>query len=98
MRASNYPCEITLHIDHSPALGARGCRCVPFTLHSKIDPSELAAEGVLRARRLCCLRRETAFSPESAAGSSEAGSYRSPFCASLRRGADRRWGFGASLL
>ena len=40
------------------------------------------------------LRRDTAFSPESAAGSSEAGSYRSPFCASLRRGADRRWGFG----
>ena len=25
------------------------------------------------------MRRETAFSPESAAGSSEAGSYRSPF-------------------
>ena len=45
------------------------------TLHSKIDPSELAAKGVLRARRLCCLRRETAFSPESAAGTSEAGSY-----------------------
>ena len=33
-------------------------------LHSKIDPSELAAKGVLRARRLCCLRRETAFSPD----------------------------------
>ena len=33
------------------------------------------------------------FSPESAAGSSEAGSYRSPFCSSSRRGADRRWGF-----
>ena len=48
-------------------------------LHSKIDPSELAAKGVLRARRLCCLRREeTALNPESAAGSSEAGSYRSP--------------------
>ena len=68
-----------------------------ITLHSKIDPSELAAKGVLRAR-LCCLRRETAFSPESAAGSSEAGSYRSPFCSSSRRDADRRWGFGASLL
>ena len=27
------------------------------TLHSNIDPSELAAKGVLRARRLCCLRR-----------------------------------------
>ena len=26
------------------------------------------------------MRRETAFSPESAAGSSEAGSYRGPFC------------------
>ena len=61
------------------------------TLHSKIDPSELAAKGVLRARP-CSLRRETAFSPESAAGSSEAGSYRSPFCNSSRRGVDRRWG------
>ena len=30
------------------------------------------------------LRRETAFSPESAAGSSEAGSNRSPFCSSSR--------------
>ena len=40
---------------------------------SKVDPSELAAKGVLRARKLCCLRRETAFSPESAAGSSEGG-------------------------
>ena len=67
------------------------------TLHSKIDPSELAAKGVMQAGRLCCLRRETAFSPESAAGSSEARSYRSPFCASSRRGADRSWGFGASL-
>ena len=64
------------------------------TFHSKIDPSELAAKGVLRARRLCCLRRETAFSPESAAGSSEAGSDRSPFCASSRRGADCRWVLG----
>ena len=36
-----------------------------------------------------CLRRETAFSPESAAGSSEVGSCGSPFCASSRRGADR---------
>ena len=70
--------------------------CLP-TLHSKIDPSELAAKGVLRSRRLCCLRRETAFCPESAAGSSEAGSYRSPLCTSSRNGADRRWGFGASL-
>ena len=61
-------------------------------------PSELAAKGVLRTRRLCCLRRETAFSPESAAGSSEAGSSRSPFCASSRRGADRWWGFRARLL
>ena len=39
---------------------------------------KLAAKGVLRARRLCCLRRTKAFSPESAAGSPEAGSYRSP--------------------
>ena len=61
------------------------------TLHSKIDPSELAAKGVLRARRRCCLRRETAFSPESAAGSSDAGSYRITFSTSSMRGADRRW-------
>ena len=78
----------------SECAGADACLS---TLHSKIDPSELTAKGVLRAR-LCCLRRESAFSPESAAGSSEAGSYRSPFHASSRRGADRRWGFGASLL
>ena len=32
------------------------------------------------------------------AGSLEAGSCRCPFCSSSRRGADRRWGFGASLL
>ena len=61
-------------------------------MHSKIDLSELAATMVLRPRRLCCLRRETAFSPESATGSSEAGSYRSPFCSSSRRSADRMWG------
>ena len=83
----------------TPQLSERaGADACLSTLHSKIDPSELAAKGVLRARRLCCLRRETAFSPESAAGSSEAGSYRSPFCSSSRRGADRRWSFGASLL
>ena len=83
----------------TPQLSERaGADVCLSTLHSKIDPSELAAEGVLRARRLCCLRRETASSPDSAAGSSEAGSYRSPFCASSRRGADRRWGFGANLL
>ena len=83
----------------TPQLSERECAdaCLS-TLHSMIDPSELAAKGVLRARRLCCLRRETAFSPESAAGSSEAGSYRSPFCNSSRRGADRGWGLGASLL
>ena len=58
---------------------------MPFNVaQQEIDPSELAAKGVLRARRLCCLRRDTAFSPESAAGSSEAGSYRSPFCVRLR--------------
>ena len=76
----------------SERTGADACLS---TLHSNIDPSELAAKGVLRARRLCCLRRETA--SESAVGSSEAGFYRSPFCTSSRRGADRRWGFGASL-
>ena len=53
----------------SARAGADACLS---TLNSKIDPSELAAKGVLRAKRLCCLRRETAFSPESAAGSSEA--------------------------
>ena len=83
----------------TPQLSERaGADACLSTLHSKIDPSELAAKGVLRARRLCCLRREAAFSPESAAGSSEAGSCRSPFCSSSRRGADRKWGFGASLL
>ena len=41
-------------------------------LHSKIDPSKLAAGAMLRANRLCHLRRATAFSPESMAGSSEA--------------------------
>ena len=38
----------------------------------QIDPSKLAAGAVLGARRLCHSRRETAFSPESTAGSSEA--------------------------
>ena len=37
------------------------------------------------------------FSPEPAAGSSEAGFYRSPFCTSSRRGEDLRWGFGDSV-
>ena len=41
---------------------------------------------------------DCSFSPESVAASSEAGSYKSPFRASSRRGTDRRWGFGASLL
>ena len=74
----------------SERAGADACLS---TLHSKIDPSVLAVRGVFRARRLSCLRRETAFSPESAAGSSEAGSFLLLF-----GGADRRWGFGASLL
>ena len=74
----------------SECAGADACLS---TLHSKIDPSELAAKGVLRARKLCCLRRETAFSPESAAGFSDAGSYSGPFCAFSRKGAYRRWGF-----
>ena len=64
--------EINLHIDHFLALGAYGCRGVPIIVHSKIDPSKLAAGAVLRAKRLCHLRKETAFSPESMAGSSEA--------------------------
>ena len=49
-----------------------------------IDPSELAAKGVLRTRRLCCLRRESAFSRESAAGSSKAGSNGEIFSVLLR--------------
>ena len=66
-------------------------RCGPFNVRP-------AGGGYAASRRrLCCLRRETAFSPESAAGSSEAGSNGSPFCASSRRGADRRWRFGASF-
>ena len=40
--------------------------------YSKIDPSKLAAGVVLQARILCRSRRETAFSPESMGGSSEA--------------------------
>ena len=36
--------------------------------------------------KLCCLRRETAFSPESAAGSSEAGSYTVEILSTLLRG------------
>ena len=72
----------------TPQLSERtGADACLSTLHSKIDSSELAAKGVLRARRLCCLRR---VSPE--------GSYRGPFCSSSRSGADRRWSFGASLL
>ena len=65
-------------------------------LHSKNDYSqisELATELVLRARRLCCLRRETVFSPELVAGFSEAGSNGSPLSSFSRGGADRRWGF-----
>ena len=50
----------------TPQLSERaGADACLSTLHSKIDPSVLAAKVVLRARRLCCLRRETAFSPES---------------------------------
>ena len=104
MRHPPYSCRVIKELFYH-----RGCKenwlyiahTVQHSIHNiynSFDPSELAAKGVLRARRLCCLRRETAFSPESAAGSSEAGSYRSPFCASSRSGADRRWGFGASLL
>ena len=40
-------------------------------MHSKIDPSKLAAVVMLHARRPCRSRRETAFSPKSTAGSSE---------------------------
>ena len=54
-------------------------------LYSKIDPSELVAKVVLQARRLCCLRRDAAFSPESATGSSEAGSYREVHSALLQQ-------------
>ena len=75
-------------VDHSQLSKRAGADACHSTLNSKIDPSNLAAKGVLRARRLCCLRRETAFSSESEAGYSEAGSYRSPFCASSSRGAD----------
>ena len=41
-------------------------------LHSKIDPPKLAAVSVLCTKRLRHWRRETAFSPESTARSSEA--------------------------
>ena len=59
-------------------------------MHSKIVPSELVAGVMLQARILCHSSRETAFSPESTAGSSEAEFNGSLFCA------DRRWGFVAS--
>ena len=52
---------------------------------SKIDPSKLAAGVILQGRRLCRLRRETAFSPESTAGSSEARFNGRPFCVSRDR-------------
>ena len=57
----------------TPLLSERagGGACL-YSLHSKIDRSKLAAGVVLQATRLCRLRRETAFSPESTAGSSEA--------------------------
>ena len=55
------------------------------SLHSKIDPSKLAIGVVLLAKKLCHWRRETALSPESMAGSSEARVNRSPFCASRER-------------
>ena len=42
-------------------------------------------EAVLLAKRLCHLRRETALSPESMAGSSEARFNGSPFCAVRER-------------
>ena len=59
------------------------------SLYSKIDTSKLATGVVLRTRILYRLRRDTAFSPESMLGSPEA-----EF--NGRRGAVRRWGFGAS--
>ena len=62
---------------------------MPIIVAHKIDPSKLAAGVVLQARRLCHTRRETAFSPESTAGSSVLSAFRG-------RGADCRWGFGAS--
>ena len=71
--------------------GRRTCTSITLQL-SEGTGAELAVKGVLRARRLCCLRRGTAFSHEPTAGSSEAGSYRSPFCTSSRRGAERRLG------
>ena len=77
-----YPVKSTCASTTSQLSERAGADACLSKLHSKIDPSELTAKGVLRARRLCCLRRETALSPESAAGSSEAGSHRSPFCRS----------------
>ena len=63
---------------------AGGDACLK-SLHSKIDPSKLAAGVMLQARRLCHWRRETACSPESTAGSSEARFNGSPFCVSTER-------------
>ena len=47
------------------------------------------------AQRLCYLRRESAFSPESAAGSSEAKFDGSPFCTPSRRGGEAQIVCGA---
>ena len=47
----------------TPQLSERaGADACLSTLHSKIDPLQLAAKGMLRARRLYCWRGETAFS------------------------------------
>ena len=51
---------------------------------------------MLQARRLGRSRKETAFSPKWTAGSSEQPNSLEVLPAFRVRGADRRWGFGAS--
>ena len=49
----------------TPQLSERaGADACLSTLHSKIDPSELAAKGAANEEAILLLRRETAFSPE----------------------------------
>ena len=41
------PSEINLHIDHSPALGARGWRCVPIIFAQQDRSLEARVSGVV---------------------------------------------------
>ena len=70
----------------APLLSERagGDACL-YSLHSKIDPSKLAAGVVLQARRLC------RFNPESTVRSSEADLSGRHFCLSTERRRSKVW-------